>query len=63
MSYRPALTRYRLASDTFVEHGLGSRFWWAPAPTLDLTASIELVRGPDVDVLLLQLGAAWRPRF
>lgn len=63
MSYRPSLTRYRLASDTFLEHGLASRFWWAPAPTLDLTASIELVRGPDVDVLLLQLAAAWRPRF
>ena len=61
--YRPSLARYRIGSQQFVEHGIGSRLWWAPSEVLDLSGSLELVTGRDVDVLVLMLGAAWHPRF
>lgn len=61
--YRPSLTRYRAELDPFLEHGAGGRFWWAPSPAFDLNGSLEVVSGRDVDVLLLQVGAAFRPRF
>jgi hypothetical protein len=61
--YRPSLMRYRAGSEEFVEHGVGSRLWWAPSEVIDLTGSVDLLTGRDVDVLILQLGAAWHPRF
>lgn len=61
--YRPSLARYRTGSQQFVEHGVGSRLWWAPSEVLDLSGSVDLITGPDVDVLVLHLGAAWHPRF
>jgi hypothetical protein len=63
IQYRPSVARYRADSDAFVEHAVGSRLWWALSSAFDLTGSCELVTGRDVDVLLLQLGAAWTPRF
>jgi hypothetical protein len=61
--YRPNFARYRTGSQQFVEHGVGSRMWWAPSEVLDLSGSVDLITGPDVAVLVLQLGAAWHPRF
>jgi len=61
--YRPSVMRYRAGSEEFIEHGVGSRLWWAPSEVIDLTGSVDLLTGRDVDVLILQLGAAWRPRF
>jgi len=61
--YRPSLARYGADADAFIEHAVGSRLWWALSSVFDLTGSCELVTGRDVDVLLLQLGAAWTPRF
>ncbi|MEY4543953.1 MAG: hypothetical protein RL685_148 [Pseudomonadota bacterium] len=61
--YRPSVLRYRADADPFLEHGFGGRFWGALAPQLDLSGAAELVTGRDVDVLLLQLGLAWTPRF
>lgn len=61
--YRPSLMRYRAGPDEFIEHGLGTRLWWALSDVLDLNGSLDVLTGPDVDVFTLQLGAAWRPRF
>jgi hypothetical protein len=61
--YRPSLLRYRADRERLVEHGVGTRFWWAPRLDLDLSGSAEIITGGDVDVLLLQVGAAYRPRF
>lgn len=61
--YRPSLARYRTGSEQFVEHAFGSRVWWAPSDVLDLSGSVDLITSRDVDVLVFQLGAAWRPRF
>jgi hypothetical protein len=61
--YRPSLVRYRAGLDEFVEHGLGTRLWWALSDVLDLNGSLDLLTGRDADVFILQFGAAWRPRF
>jgi len=61
--YRPSLKRYRAGLDEFVEHGVGTRLWWALSDVLDLNGSFDVLTGRDVDVFSLQLGAAWRPRF
>jgi len=61
--YRPSLMRYRAGLNEFVEHGVGTRLWWALSDVLDLNGSVDLLAGRDVDVFTLQLGAAWRPRF
>jgi hypothetical protein len=61
--YRPSWMRYRADSDGSIEHGFGARFWWAPSATLDLSGSADVLAGRDVDVLIFQLSAAYRPRF
>lgn len=61
--YRPSLLRYRAGGDVLVEHGVGTRFWWAASPVLDLSGAAEILTGGDVDVLMLHVGAAYRPRF
>lgn len=61
--YRPSWMRYRAELTGFVEHGFGARFWWAPSSVLDLSGSVDALVGRDVDVLIFQLSAAYRPRF
>ena len=61
--YRPSLLRYRAGRQGVIEHGVGTRLWWAASTELDLSGSAELVTGGDVDVLMLHVGAAYRPRF
>jgi hypothetical protein len=61
--YRPSWMRYRAELDAFVEHGFGTRLWWALSPALDLSGSADVIVGRDVDVLVFQLSAAYRPRF
>ncbi len=61
--YRPSASRYRADSDAFIEHGIGTRLWWAPSAVLDLSGSAELLTGRDIDVLMFHVGAAYRPRF
>jgi hypothetical protein len=61
--YRPSWMRYRAELEGFVEHGFGTRLWWALSPVLDLSGSADVIVGRDVDVLVFQLSAAYRPRF
>jgi hypothetical protein len=61
--YRPSWMRYRSEPDGFVEHGFGTRVWWALSPVFDLSGSADVLTGRDVDVLVFQLSAAYRPRF
>jgi hypothetical protein len=61
--YRPSWMRYRAELDGFVEHGFGTRLWWAMSSALDLSGSADVIAGRDVDVLVFQLSAAYRPRF
>jgi len=61
--YRPSWMRYRAELDGFVEHGFGARLWWALSPVLDMSGSADALVGRDVDVLMFQLGLAYRPRF
>jgi hypothetical protein len=61
--YRPSWLRYRADRERLVEHGVGTRLWWAPRYDLDLSGSAEIITGGDVDVLLFSVGAAYRPRF
>lgn len=61
--YRPNWMRYRAEIDGFVEHGFGTRLWWAVSSVFDLSGSADVIAGRDVDVLVLQLSAAYRPRF
>jgi hypothetical protein len=61
--YRPSWMRYRAELSGFIEHGFGMRFWWAPSSALDLSGSVDALVGRDVDVLIFQLSAAYRPRF
>lgn len=63
LHYRSSLNRYRTGNDPFLEHSVGTRLWWAASSVLDLNGSAELLTGPDVDVLMLHVGAAYRPRF
>jgi hypothetical protein len=61
--YRPSIARYGVDAQAFLEHGWGGRWWWTPAASIDLDGSCELLTGADVDVLLLQVGLSWTPRF
>lgn len=61
--YRPSWMRYRAELDGFVEHGFGTRLWWALSPVLDVSGSADALVGRDVDVLMFQLSVAYRPRF
>lgn len=61
--YRPSWMRYRAELDGFVEHGFGTRLWWALSPELDVSGSADALVGRDVDVLMFQLSVAYRPRF
>jgi hypothetical protein len=61
--YRPSWMRYRAELEGFIEHGFGTRLWWAPSPVFDLSGSVDALVGRDVDVLIFQLSAAYRPRF
>jgi hypothetical protein len=61
--YRPGWMRYRAELDGSFEHGFGTRLWWAASPVFDLSGSADVIVGRDVDVLVFQLGAAYRPRF
>lgn len=61
--YRPSILRYGVDAQAFLEQGWGGRMWWTPATSIDLDGSCELLTGRDVDVLLLQLGLTWTPRF
>jgi hypothetical protein len=61
--YRPSWMRYRAELDGSIEHGFGTRLWWAASPVFDLSGSADVLVGRDVDVLVFQLSAAYRPRF
>jgi len=61
--YRPNVLRYRADALEFLEHGIGTRLWWAAPSDLDLSVSADVLSGPDIDVLFLQTTVAWRPRF
>jgi hypothetical protein len=61
--YRPSWMRYRAEPDGFVDHGFGTRLWWAVSTVFDLSGSADVIAGRDVDVLVFQLSAAYRPRF
>lgn len=61
--YRPSITRYNADQAEFWEHGVGARIWWAPSHELDLSGSADVLVGRDADVLLLHVGASYRPRF
>jgi hypothetical protein len=61
--YRPNVLRYRADARELLEHGAGTRLWWAARSDLDLSLSADVLTGPDVDVLFLQTTLAWRPRF
>ncbi len=61
--YRPSWMRYRAERDGFVEHGFGARLWWAASSVFDLSGSADVLTGRDVDVVVFQLSAAYRPRF
>lgn len=61
--YRPSWMRYRAELDGFIEHGFGTRIWWAASQVLDFSGSADVITGRDVDVVLFQLSAAYRPRF
>lgn len=61
--YRPTWMRYRAERNDSIEHGFGARVWWAPSPVLDFSGSADVLTGRDVDALLFQLTATYRPRF
>jgi hypothetical protein len=61
--YRPNVTRYRAGSRELLEHGAGTRWWWAATRELDLSLSADVLSSRDVDVLFLQTTLSWRPRF
>lgn len=61
--YRPNLMRYRADTRELLEHGAGTRLWWAASRELDLSLSADVLTSRDVDVLFLQTALAWRPRF
>jgi hypothetical protein len=61
--YRPSVLRYRADARELLEHGVGTRLWWAARSDLDLSLAADVLSGPDVDVLFLQTTLAWRPRF
>jgi hypothetical protein len=61
--YRPNVMRYRAGSRELLEHGAGTRWWWAATRELDLSLSADVLSSRDVDVLFLQTTLSWRPRF
>lgn len=61
--YRPNWMRYRSDPNGFIDHGFGTRLWLAVTNVLDLSGSADVILGRDVDVLVFQLSAAYRPRF
>lgn len=61
--YRPNVLRYRADMVELLEHGVGTRVWWAASSELDLSLSADVLTSRDVDVLFLQTALAWRPRF
>jgi hypothetical protein len=61
--YRPSVLRYKADSARLLEHGAGTRLWWAVSNTFDTSLSADVLMGPDVDVLFVQAALAWRPRF
>lgn len=63
LHYRPNVMRYRADAQEFLEHGVGTRLWWAANGELDLSLSADVLHSRDVEVLFLQTALAWRPRF
>ncbi len=59
--YRPAVTRYAAADSAFVEHLVGMAVWYSPSRHFDFAIDGDTVFGSDVDVLVLQGLATWRP--
>jgi hypothetical protein len=61
--YRPSVSYYKAGSDRLLEHGVGTRLWWALTDALDTSVAADLLSGPDVNVLFVQAAVAYRPRF
>lgn len=61
--YRPNVLRYKADAAPLLEHGAGTRLWWAVFDDFDTSLSADVLMGPDVDVLFVQAALAWRPRF
>jgi hypothetical protein len=61
--YRPAVTRYTAADSAFVEHLVGMAVWYSPSRHFNIALDADTVFGSDVDVLVLQGLATWRPQL
>jgi hypothetical protein len=61
--YRPALVRYRADESAFLEHLVGMAVWLSPSRSFDLSVDADTVFGSDVDVLVVQGLATWRPEI
>jgi len=58
--YRLYVQRYRAELDPTLEHAVGVEVLLRPLPSLDLSVDADVYTGADVDLLLVQLLAAWR---
>jgi hypothetical protein len=61
--YRPSVSYYKAGSDRLLEHGVGTRLWWELTEVLDTSVAADLLTGPDVNVLFVQVAVAYRPRL
>jgi hypothetical protein len=61
--YEPARTRYRAGANEYVEHGFGSRLWWAAHRSLDFPIYADIRHSSDASVSLFYGSPAWHPRF
>lgn len=60
--YRPALTRYRADTGTFLEHSVGADALVDLGSNLDFSLTADAIAGRDLSVLLVQSLLSWRPR-
>ncbi len=59
--YRPGSFRYNADDSAFIEHWLGAAVWYSPSRHFDIALDGDTVFGSDIDVLVLQAFATWRP--
>ncbi len=61
LRYQPALMRYTTDDSPFVQHSVGASLWVSPGRAVDLTLDGELDRGRDINAIIVQTVAVWRP--
>lgn len=59
--YRPSLNYYEADVDGWVEHMIGADVVLSPITELDVSVGADTILGRDVNVLLVQTFATWRP--